>query len=132
MKTIASFVFIFILFSCQEAEETKPALERGDLLSYAKLIDENYEILMPVSDKDVVYCSHYYPPCETAFRVRVLQLPVIVLQYKSYIEAKKAAKKIRGFLFHNWVFDEVTNEPFLLKRFEKVFIEGESFKNYGL
>lgn len=132
MKTIFHILFLLILISCEEAEETKPSLGRGDLLAYASRIDENYEILMPISDKDVVHCSHYYPPCETAFKVRVLKLAIIVLQYRSYEEAKKSAKKIRGFLFHNWVFDEVTNEPFLLKRFEKTFIGGESFKNYGL
>jgi hypothetical protein len=118
-------------FSEKKPEQDISNITKFELLKYAKLVDPKYELLMPNSDKDVIHCSHYFPPCNIAFKVKLYNLPAIVLEYNNYQDAKLGAKKIRGFLFHNWVFDDVTDEPILLKQITKVFKDGESFRDYG-
>lgn len=110
MKYIA---LLFIFISC--SKET--TISREALLEKASEADPELEVMIPPSlDKPLVYCNRYRPPCVAGYKIKIKRLEVTALEYETEKAAYKSAKFIKGYVLHNWVFDDVTGEP-ILERF---------------
>lgn len=102
----------FILVSCSCSEEL-PNYDKKEMLGMAYEADPNMKIEVGTIDKTLVDCKDYVPRCRTGFRVVIKGIKFNALLYNDQKIALKAAKRIRGYVSRNWVFDEVRGEPVL-------------------
>lgn len=111
MKSLSLFFIAFWLGSCtKEVKYTKEQL-------YAKAVaaDSSVTFVLPKSIGEGVSCSSYTEGCLSAHTVQVRQLEMIAVEFMTEEQAKFAAKKVRGYYAHNWLFDDVRGEPVLEK-----------------
>lgn len=104
--------FSFILVSCSCSKEL-PNYGKKEMMNFAFNADPKMEIKIGSISKALVDCKDYTPRCQTGFRVVLKGLEFNALLYKNQKSALKAAKRIRGYVARNWVFDEVRGEPIL-------------------
>lgn len=119
---IKYFLFVVLVcasFSCDEKEKLYTSqdivslLKEGDSSAGFRIADHlKYDELISKEEvpSDGLFRFHYF---------QVKKLGFIGLEYKTYRQAKKAAKLINGVHVYNWAFDEVTSEPVLKKFLEK-------------
>lgn len=106
------FVFLVIFISCNSAE-TKPNYSKGEMFQMVSGIDPNMEIIIGSIDKASVSCHHYKYPCRIGYLVKIKGLELKALYYEDQSIALKSAKRIKGLIVRNWVFDDVRGEPIL-------------------
>lgn len=117
------FIFLFILVSCSCSEEL-PNYSKEEMLGFAREADPNMKIKIGDLSKTLVDCKDYIPRCRTGFRVVLKGIKFNALLYNDQKTALIAAKRIRGFIARNWVFDEVRGEP-VLERMVTKFLKGK-------
>lgn len=116
-----SFYLLLVLLSiaCDKDErlytsqEMVAQMKEGDESAGFRIADHlKYDELISKEDvpSDGLFRFHYF---------RAKNLGFIGLEYKTYRQARKAAKLIKGVYVHNWAFDEVTSEPVLEKFLQK-------------
>lgn len=112
-------LLIMLFVGCDKGEklytsqEIVTILKEGDPKAGFRIADHlKYDELISKEEvpSDGLFRFHYLKARELGF---------IGLEYKTYWQAKKAAKLIKGVHKYNWAFDEVTNEPVLEKYLEK-------------
>lgn len=109
---ITYLLLLFILVSCSCSEEL-PNYSKEEMLGFAYKADKNMQIKVGTIDKTLVDCKDYTPRCRTGFRVVLKGIKFNALLYNTKVEALEGAKRIRGYVARNWVFDEVRGEPVL-------------------
>lgn len=113
-KVMRFFILILplILSSCSCQEEL-PNYSRKEMLEWARQADPNMKIKVGDLTKALVDCKDYTPRCQIGYRVVMKTVEFNVLQYNDQKSALEAAKRVRGYVARNWVFDEVRGEPVL-------------------
>lgn len=116
MRVILFVMLSTFLLSCSD----KPSnMDQLQLLSHIKELESDVKVMVPPSlDKPLVFCYEYKPACQQGYKVKIKGLEVTALYYEDQSNAKKSAKSVRGYLFRNWVFDQVRDEPILERFFE--------------
>lgn len=113
--TFLIFLSSFLL-SCSDE---LPNMDQLQLLSFIRELESDVKVMVPPSlDKPLVFCYEYKPACLQGYKVKIKGLEVSALYYEDQSNAKKSAKSVRGYLFRNWVFDQVRDEPILERFFE--------------
>lgn len=121
-KILFYFVLSFSFLSCSSDDE-KPNFSRDEFLKMAREGDPNLEVIVPSSfTESLVNCGDYKPACRYGYRVKIKRIDAVVLFYEDQKNALAAAKRIKGFVARNWVFDEVRGEP-ILERFVKKYTQ---------
>jgi hypothetical protein len=119
MKTYL-FPLFLLLLSILSASCTKEVrYTKEQILSLALEADPSVKVIVPrVNDKELPTCnnSDYPPGCINVFVVSVKSIEILAVEFPSEEQAKFAAKKVRGYYLHNWLFDDVTGEP-IMERF---------------
>lgn len=75
--------------------------------------DPNMSIEIGTMEKAAVTCGEYKIPCNVGYLIKLKNMEVKALYYESQEDALKSAKRIKGFIARNWVFDDVRGEPIL-------------------
>lgn len=109
--------------SCS-CESELPNYSKQEMLSWAREADPNMTIKIGNLSKALVDCKEYTPRCRTGYRVVIKTIEFNVLEYQDQKAALAAAKRIRGYVARNWVFDEVRGEP-VLERIVVKFLKGK-------
>lgn len=109
-----------ILFTgCSSDKEEIPNYSKEEMLSWARAGDETFKLVLPTSvGKATVSCSSYTPSCKLALTAKIKGLEFKVLYYEKQSVALEAAKRIKGYVARNWVFDDIKGEP-ILERYAK-------------
>ncbi len=108
MKKI--FFFIFLLSCTKEVKYSKEKM-----LSLALKKDASVSLILPKSMNEGVTCVEYGEGCLGAHIVSVQNIEMIGVEFSDQDSAKRAAKRLRGYYAHNWMFDDVSGEPTLEK-----------------
>jgi hypothetical protein len=125
MKSILPILLFLPLcfFACTKEKR----VDRFELLALAQKVDPTIEPIMAKDMQSGVRCSKidgtpiYGPGCIGAFQVKVGPIDMVVLEFENEKTAKKEAERLGQWYFHNWVFDEVTGEPYLEDIVQKAF-----------
>lgn len=108
-----------VLLSCDSRPPNYGPIELKEM---AKVGDPNLEVRVPKDfSEQLVDCSAYTPPCRYGLIVKVRNVEMRPLYYDDQDKALKAAKRIRGYVSRNWVFDDVAGEP-VLEDFVKEYL----------
>jgi hypothetical protein len=118
---------LIALTSCK-SEEMKVVDEympKKEIYELAKKGDPALRFKIPNSINDtLVNCYKYQPNCKVGHIVFIKGLEVKALEYNDALSAYKACRRIRSYRIHNWVFDDVQNEP-VLEWFVKKYLNAE-------
>ena len=106
-------LFFIVLVGCTSEEEPLPNISQGDMFRMAKIADPNMKIEIGTMQKASVTCGDYKIPCKIGYLVKIKNMDIKVLYYLNQDRALKSAKRIRGYVSRNWVFDDVRGEPIL-------------------
>jgi hypothetical protein len=110
------FLSLLGILSILNASCTKELkYSKEDLLFKAMKADSTVGVVLPKSMNEGVHCTDYTEGCLSAHIVKVQNLEFIAVEFTNQAQAIHAAKKIRGLYARNWVFDDVTGEPLLVK-----------------
>lgn len=120
---IISILLIGFLSSCS-CEKELPNYSQKQMLAWAKEADPNMTIKVGDLSKALVDCNDYSPRCQIGYRVVLKTIEFNALMYTNQKDALKAAKRLRGYVARNWVFDEVRGEP-VLERLVVKYLKGE-------
>lgn len=122
-----SFILIaslgLFLFGCTKDKR----MDRFELLAIARKVEPTVEPLLAKDLQSGVRCSKndgtpiYGPGCLGAFQVKVGLIDMIVLEYESEKLAKAEAERLGQWYYLNWVFDDVSGEPYLEEFITKAF-----------
>lgn len=74
---------------------------------------DKVEIVLARSINDAVPCSNYGEGCLSAHTLKTRGLGFIAVEFDGRATAEAAARRIHGYTFHNWLFDDVDGEPLL-------------------
>lgn len=110
MKKLLIISFLF-LSACKE--EVK--FSKEDLYAKAKAIDATTTFILPKGISDGPSCADYAEGCLATHIVQIQKLDLIAVEYPSEEQAKYAAKKVDGYFVGNWMLDDVTGEPTLMR-----------------
>lgn len=114
-KLLLVLSLFFVFTSCDKSEKLYTSQEivgmfkKGDETAGFRSADHlKYDELISREDipNDGLYRFHYF---------RIRKMGFVGLEYKTYRQAKKAAKQIGGVYVYNWAFDDVVKEPVLMK-----------------
>ena len=120
MKLLLSLCIFISLSGCFSDE--LPNYSREQLLNMGREGDPNLEVLVPASiSESLVNCHEYTPSCRFGYRVIIKKIEMVALFYEKQDDALKAAKRVRGYVARNWVFDDVAGEPILERFVQKYF-----------
>jgi hypothetical protein len=108
---LKKIIFFIFLLSC--SKEVKYSKEK--MLSLALKKDASVSLILPKSMTEGVTCAEYGEGCLGAHIVAVQNIQMIGVEFTDEASAKRAAKLLRGYYAHNWMFDDVTGEPTLEK-----------------
>jgi hypothetical protein len=112
LNRIILLFLLSIVVSCScEQDETK--YSRIDIYKMVRAADPEMILVIPKSINDGVHCKDYTTGCLHGHRVRVFDLEVIFVEFKSTAHAKRAAYKYKGYYLHNWFLDDFKGEPTL-------------------
>jgi hypothetical protein len=134
------FLFSSIILSC--SCETQHFYTEREMWYKARDIDSTIE-LVGIGNADAsrrILCKDYGPHCikRSGRRILVNMVELIVIGFESEQAARTEALRIGQWYGHNWVFDDVANEPvlqdFIIKAFQakdakKEWLEIEKSKN---
>ncbi len=113
-----------LVFSCSKSEE-RLNVEKATIESRFKEIDSTYKVILPKSiEEGLVSCATYFEGCMSAHVFQIQRLDFIALEYESHKSAELAAKKLGGYAYENWAFDDVSGEPVL----EKILVKFKAKK----
>lgn len=118
------YFFILILSSFFSGcfSDEKPNISRDELLKRGRIGDPELKVLVPKSISDsLINCGDYTPPCRFGYIVVIKKIKLKVLAYEKQSDALVAAKRVRGYVARNWVFEDVTGEPILERFVQKHF-----------
>ena len=119
MKTYLFPLFLGLLSILSASCTKEVRYTRDEILARAQEADPTVKVIPPVvNDKEAPTCknSDYPPGCLNVFVVSVKNIEILAVEFPSEEEAKFAAKKVRGYYLHNWLFDDVAGEP-IMERF---------------
>jgi len=83
--------------------------------------NKTVKFMLGESLTDVIPCTDYGKGCLGTHRVMVNKVVLIAIEFDIEENAKKAATKLGGYYFKNWVFDDVAGEPILVEFVQKAF-----------
>ena len=86
--------------------------------------DPTAALILPKSMSEGISCTDYTQGCIGGHTVKVKGLNFIAVEFDNTKNAKKAAKKIKGYYTRNWVLDDVAGEP-ILERFVVEHLEAK-------
>lgn len=115
---IFSTLVILSILSASCTKEVKYSKEA--LFKKAQAGEPSVQFILPRSMNDGISCSQYTEGCLSGHTVKVKNLEMIAIEFANEAQAKYCAKKIRGYYVGNWVFDDVTGEPFLVEFVSRV------------
>jgi len=85
--------------------------DKVDIYKLTTAVDPNFKLIIPKDMNSGIKCINYGEGCLSGYSGTVLQLPMIFVEFDTEANALIAAQKIDGFIFKNWIFDDVTGEP---------------------
>lgn len=116
IRNLCLIFALLTIFSCSEDKITKEQMFQKTIKH-----DSTAKILLPKTMEDGIKCSDYGEGCIAGHNVLVLGLEMIVVEYDSSENAKKAAMVIDAYYVKNWLFDDVYGEPVLEKFAKKAY-----------
>jgi len=116
---IKLLLLTLLIISCDSGNSV-PNYSKDDMLSMAREVDPNMQVIIGSIEKASVTCSDYKYPCKIGYLVKLKGLELKALFYESQQNALNSAKHIKGYRARNWVFDDVRGEPIL----ERAVTEG--------
>jgi hypothetical protein len=108
---ILLIISILILSACKE--ELK--FSKEELYAKAKAVDETTTFILPKGMSTGPSCADYAEGCLATHIVQVQKLDLIAVEYLTEEHAQFAAKKVDGYYIRNWMLDDVTGEPTLMR-----------------
>ena len=118
------YFLTFVLLTSCSCEKELPNYSRQEMLGWAYEADPNMKIKIGDLTKALVDCKDYTPRCQIGYRVVIKTVEFNVLEYATQDLALEAAKRIKGYVARNWVFDEVRGEP-VLERIVVKYLRGK-------
>ncbi len=115
-----------VLVSCfSEEKERLPNISNKELLDMARVGDPELELVIPSDiSQTLVNCSDYTPSCRYGLKAIVKKVEMRALYFENQDDALECAKRIKGYVSRNWVFDEVAGEP-VLERFVVKYLKAK-------
>ncbi|MBF0297585.1 MAG: hypothetical protein HQK51_02630 [Oligoflexia bacterium] len=114
--TIFFFLFLFLAFSCAKKELTHEKL-------WAMLIEKEPAaiLIMPSQQFPIINCKDYGEGCTYGLTVNIRGIILILVRFQEEKHAKRAAIRLNGYYAHNWLFDNISNEPLLQDFVKEVY-----------
>lgn len=106
-------IISFLVLSACSKEELKYSKE--ELYAKAKEVDASTTFILPKGISTGPSCADYAEGCLATHIVQVKKLDLIAVEYLTEEQAKFAAKKVDGYFIRNWMLDDVTGEPTLVR-----------------
>ncbi|MFN8370740.1 MAG: hypothetical protein U0T83_08985 [Bacteriovoracaceae bacterium] len=118
-KLLVAIIMLLMLINCSKKDDQ--LMGAGQIVDIAKSYDPTTMQLGGFKPEEKVSCEDYGPECLLAIKLKVKDLNFDVIQFESLDVALRHAKKIDGYYYMNFVFDEVTGEPVLEKYIKEAF-----------
>ena len=116
------FSLLLLLFHFVGCDERPANVDQLELLELARNAESDISLVVPKSiDQKLVHCDLYVPQCLSGYKVKVKGIEVTALMYDKFEDAYKAARRVNGYWFKNWAFDDVKGEPVLERFVQKAF-----------
>jgi xanthine dehydrogenase molybdopterin-binding subunit B len=103
-----------VLLSASCSRQLKYSKE--ELFSKALRADASVKFIIPRGINEGINCKDYSDGCLAGHTVQMKGLDFIAVEFATEEQARRAAKKYRGYYTRNWLFDDVSGEP-TLERF---------------
>jgi hypothetical protein len=110
MKTLLIISFL-VLSACKE----QVMYSKEELYAKAKDIDATTTFILPKGMSDGPSCADYAEGCLATHIIQVQKLEFIAVEFLSEEQSKYAAKKVNGYFIRNWMLDDVSGEPTLMR-----------------
>jgi hypothetical protein len=82
---------------------------------------DKVNIVLARDINDAIPCSDYGEGCLSAHRLKTRDLDFIAIEFSSRESARAASRKVRGWTYENWLFDDVEGEPELVRWLQRYF-----------
>lgn len=93
-----------------------------DIWGMVSAEDPESMFILPEKDYPAIDCRIYGKGCLYGHTARSRGLVYLLIRFETELDAKVAARKINGFYYVNWAFDDVKGEPVLEDFIKKVFL----------
>jgi hypothetical protein len=105
------FIWLITLLIFLGCEKKQMLPNKVDIYNLTTAIDPSFKLIIPKDMNSGIKCADYGDGCQSGYSGTVLQLSMIFVEFDNEANALVAAQKIDGYIFKNWVFDDVTGEP---------------------
>lgn len=123
MKRSLFLLTLFVFISCKEEN-----LSKTQIVKKAHRVHADFGEIIPESIDGGIKCSSYGYGCVRGFTGMVHGLEVIFVEFKSQKDARNEAIRLDQYYGHNWLFDDVADEPVLEAFFKKHFSASRPLK----
>jgi hypothetical protein len=116
--------FLVTLCSCSD----EVLINKFEMLKLGQKVAPDIEVILPKSIGDGIKCTDYkdrngvqLPGCISGRYAKLRKVKIIVVEFDSKENARKAAIEVDQYYAHNWLFDDVTDEPVLESFVEEAY-----------
>ncbi|MFP5457261.1 MAG: hypothetical protein ACLGG7_00885 [Bacteriovoracia bacterium] len=121
---VSKLCLLLVFFACSKKEVLYSKEQMFGLAPHEGT--DRVEIVLARSINDAVPCSNYGEGCLSAHTLKTRGLGFIAVEFNSSAAAEASARRIYGYTYHNWLFDDVDGEP-LLEDWVVTYFQAKSF-----